>query len=222
MPLVLACTVLSATLPVTATAADAVISHQAATWDPIHFKPAIDNATNEQCLACHQEILDRKVRKASPAGVTASEALAWYQTLDTYQGEQDSFHRRHLVTDYAKQVMNLRCNTCHQGNDPRDETANSSATGSANLTQRKMVAAEVCLMCHGQFATEAMSLPDNWPTVRDGFNNDCLICHVGILTERHKSSFLNADAIEAAGKRSGDACYGCHGGRAWYRIVYPY
>lgn len=222
LPLTLACTVLSATLPVIAAAADVVINHQSARWDPIHFKPAIDNATNEQCLACHQEILDRKVRKASPAGVTASEALAWYQTLDTYQGEQDTFHRRHLVADYAKQVMDLNCNTCHQGNDPREETANSSATGSADLTQRKMVAPEVCLMCHGQFAKKAMSLPDDWPVVRDSFKNDCLICHVGILTKRHKSSFLNADAIEAAGKRSGDACYGCHGGRAWYRIVYPY
>ena len=67
-------------------------------WDPIHFKPAIDDATDEQCLACHQEILDRKVLEQSPAGVNASETLAWYQTLDTYKGAQDTFHRRHLVT----------------------------------------------------------------------------------------------------------------------------
>ena len=25
-----------------------------------------------------------------------------------------------------------------------------------------------------------------------------------------------------AGKDSADACHGCHGGRAWYRISYPY
>ena len=35
-------------------------------------------------------------------------------------GEQETFHRRHLVTDYAREVMDLRCNTCHQGNDPRE------------------------------------------------------------------------------------------------------
>jgi hypothetical protein len=29
-------------------------------------------------------------------------------------------------------------------------------------------------------------------------------------------------AIEQAGKAGADACYGCHGGRAWYRIAYPY
>lgn len=223
MPLALACSATLGIFPAAAPAADGITkSYQAATWDPIHFKPAIDSATNKQCLACHQEILDRKVRKASPAGVTANEALAWYQTLDTYQGGEDTFHRRHLVDDYAKQVMDLRCNTCHQGNDPREETANSSATGSPYLTQRKMVSPQTCLMCHGQFPYKVMSLPGNWPTVRDGFNNDCLVCHVAIRTDRHKSSFLKADAIEAAGKKSGDVCYGCHGGRAWYRIPYPY
>jgi len=34
-------------------------------WDPIHFRPNIDRATNEQCLACHKEILTRKPRKVS-------------------------------------------------------------------------------------------------------------------------------------------------------------
>ena len=29
-------------------------------------------------------------------------------------------------------------------------------------------------------------------------------------------------AVEAAGQKNGDVCYGCHGGRAWYRIAYPY
>ncbi len=30
-------------------------------------------------------------------------------------------------------------------------------------------------------------------------------------------------AIEARAKKgSSDLCYGCHGGRAWYRISYPY
>ena len=75
--------------------------YQAARWDPIHFEPAIDSATDKQCLSCHQEILERRVLPQSPAGVAASESLAWYQTLSTYQGEQETFHRRHLVTPLA-------------------------------------------------------------------------------------------------------------------------
>ena len=33
---------------------------------------------------------------------------------------------------------------------------------------------------------------------------------------------LNPKAIEDAGAKSGDACFGCHGGRPWYRLTYPY
>ena len=32
--------------------------HWRATYDPLHFKPAIDTATDAQCLACHREVLD--------------------------------------------------------------------------------------------------------------------------------------------------------------------
>lgn len=194
----------------------------AAKWDPIHFKPAIDQAKDEQCLACHQEILERRVRKASPAGVKASETLAWYQTLSTYQGEQDTFHRRHLLGDYAKQVMDLKCNTCHQGNDPREETANSSATGDPTLTQRKMVDPKICLMCHGQFPAQYMGIPGGWYQSAKLFNDNCLTCHASIRTHRHKVNFLKAENIEKLGAKNADVCFGCHGGRAWYRISYPY
>ena len=47
-----------------------------ATYDPIHFKPAIETARDEQCLACHREVLDDKVRETSPAGVKASTSKA--------------------------------------------------------------------------------------------------------------------------------------------------
>ena len=30
------------------------------------------------------------------------------------------------------------------------------------------------------------------------------------------------DAIEEMGSKGSDVCYGCHGGRSWYRISYPY
>lgn len=196
--------------------------YQQARWDPIHFKPAIDTATDEQCLACHREILERRVLEASPAGVKASETLAWYQTLDTYQGDQETFHRRHLATDYAKQVMDLRCNTCHQGNDPREETAHSSATGQSDLVQRKQVDPDVCLMCHGKFNYQVMGVPGEWAEHGELFANNCLTCHAVIRTTRHRVNFLKPDAIEEAATKQQDVCYGCHGGRSWYRISYPY
>jgi hypothetical protein len=95
--------------------------HQRAKYHPIHFKPAIDKATNGECLACHQEVLDTPVREKSPAGVEAQTSLAWYQTLATYDGPQMTFHQRHMSSPYAKAVMNLQCTFCHQGNDPREE-----------------------------------------------------------------------------------------------------
>lgn len=194
-----------------------------ARWDPIHFQPAISKATDEQCLACHQEILERKPLKESPAGVKAADALAWYQTLDTYKGSQATFHARHLTEDYAKSVMKLSCNTCHQGNDPRDETSGTSATAQPGLTMRKMVDPYVCAMCHGQFPYQKMGIPGPWLDNSKVFGESCLTCHAAIKTERHKDiPFLKADAIEKAGKEDSDVCYGCHGGRAWYRISFPY
>ena len=38
-----------------------------ATYDPIHFRPAIETARDAQCLACHREVLEDKLRDASPA-----------------------------------------------------------------------------------------------------------------------------------------------------------
>jgi hypothetical protein len=193
-----------------------------ARWDPMHFKPAIDGATDEQCLACHQEVIDRRVLEVSPAGVKASDSLAWYQTLDTYDGAQETFHRRHLVTGYAQQVMQLKCNTCHQGNDPREETANSSATGQSDLIERKHVNPDVCLMCHGQFNYQVMGVPGSWIEHGQLFGDNCLTCHAAIRTNRHQVNFLKPAAIEEAAKQTSDVCYGCHGGRAWYRVNYPY
>lgn len=199
------------------------LSYDAARWDPIHFKPLIEQASDAQCLACHQEILDRRVLSRSPAGLGSDEVLAWYQTLDTYTGEQDTFHRRHLVSDYAREVMDLKCNTCHQGNDPREETANSSATGDAGLIQRKQVDPTICLMCHGAHDAAIMGLPPgDWRETGAAFNNNCLTCHVAIRTHRHQVNFLKPEAIESAAKERVDVCFGCHGGRAWYRTAYPY
>lgn len=198
-----------------------------ATYDPLHFKPAIESATDEQCLTCHREVLDDRVRETSPAGVRADNSKAWYQHLGTYQGKQDSFHRRHMISPLAQTLMKLHCNTCHLGHDPRDEAPGTSATGVPSdetaFTLRKQVNVEqTCLKCHGQMDISVMGLPGPWLKTRGMFGNSCLTCHAAIRTERHQVNYLNAEAIEAAGAADSDACFGCHGGRAWYRLAYPY
>ncbi|MDR2000949.1 MAG: hypothetical protein LBP94_05420 [Zoogloeaceae bacterium] len=199
------------------------MDYQRARWDPLHFSPAIETARNEDCLACHKEILDDKVRKQSPAGVKSANALAWYQTLDTYAGQQETFHWRHLQSPYANSVMQLQCNTCHQGNNPRDRAVNPPDTNFTAFTLRKNVNPDICLMCHGKYPYENMALPLPWTQMRDGLQNNCLTCHMAIRTNRHQVNFLKPEAIEAlAAKEGGDVCYGCHGGRQWYRISYPY
>lgn len=214
------------------TSLKSVTDYQAAKWHPIHFKPAVDKATDEQCLTCHQEVLSTKVRSKSPAGVEAATSIAWYQTLDTYEGAQESFHARHLTTPFAKDVMNLSCNFCHQGHDVREEAPSASATAPpAGFTLRKVVdPSQTCLLCHGAFPSDNMGLEKKpWHVQRADLEsvdapNGCLTCHAEqFRTVRHQVSYLKADAIEANAKNgTSDTCFGCHGGRAWYRISYPY
>lgn len=204
-------------------AADAKkLQYEQARWDPIHFKPAIDSATNDDCLACHQEIMNRKVLAVSPAGLKATDTKAWYQTLSTYEGEQLTFHARHLDSKLAKEVMDLKCNTCHQGNDPREEAYNPPDHSKQGFTLRKAVNPEICLMCHGRNPYKLMGMPSPWAESRELFQNNCMLCHNLIRTTRHQVNFLKADAIEKAGAKDSDVCFGCHGGRQWYRIAYPY
>lgn len=195
-----------------------------ASQHPLHFKPAIDTASDDQCLGCHAEVLEPSVRATSPAGVEARSVKAWYQRTSTYQGEQDTFHRRHRETAMAKALMNLSCNSCHQGHDPRDEAPNSSATGqNTGFTLRKQVDPEaICLRCHGALNWPVMGLPEPWEKSGQAFQGNCLVCHAAIRTNRHQVSYLKADAIESAAKQDPQVCHGCHGGRAWYRISYPY
>lgn len=202
-------------------------SYLQAAYNPLHFRPAIETADDAQCLACHREVLDDKVRTASPAGMRAGLMRVWYQQTPTYEGEQDTFHRRHLATPLAKQLMNLQCNACHLGHDPREEAqgaaADSISQADTAFTLRKQVNPETtCLKCHGQFPWQLMDLPGPWEEHKAAFGNNCQACHAAIRTKRHEVSYLNAAAIEQAGKDGADACYGCHGGRAWYRIAYPY
>ena len=198
-----------------------------AVYDPIHFKPAIDKATNEQCLSCHAEVLSDRVRPVSPAGVKAADSKAWYQVVSTYAGEQDTFHRRHMATDFAKSVMNMKCTTCHQGNDPREEAPGSSATAlpltTTDITLRKHVNPEtVCLLCHGKFPHQVMGLPGDWRDIRESMGNNCMACHQAIRTTRHQVNYLKAAEIEKLGTANSEVCFGCHGGRAWYKISHPY
>lgn len=198
-----------------------------AVYNPLHFRPAIETTSDAQCLACHREVLEDRVRAASPSGLKSETLRAWYQEVTTYTGEQETFHRRHLVTPLAKKLMSLRCNTCHQGHDPREEAqgaaADSARQDDVGFTLRKQVNPETtCLKCHGQFPWQLMGLPGPWEAHKAAFGDNCLTCHAAIRTKRHEVNYLNAAAIEQAGKEGADACYGCHGGRSWYRISYPY
>lgn len=206
-----------------------------AMWTALHFPPAIDSATDEQCLSCHRDVLDRKPRDKSPAGVEAARSLAWYQTLDTYAGEQEGFHYRHIASPLAKDVMKLSCTFCHRGHDPREETTGSSATAAAigskaGFAMRKMVEpTATCLRCHGQFPYENMGLPGPWHEAResfetDGVKNGCLgACHGETFRlNRHQVTYLDGKRIEELAQESSDVCLGCHGGRAWYRNSFPY
>jgi hypothetical protein len=217
----------------------AVADLQRARFDPLHFKPAIDDATDAQCLVCHAEILETVPLEFSPAGVPAATAVAWYQTLDTYAGEQAMFHARHISTPFAQEVMSLGCTFCHQGNDPRQETPSTlleqgrtqiADDGQPAFALRKMVEpTQVCLRCHGTFSYEIMGLAGPWHEERefieDGefVKNGCLTCHADTFrTERHQVTYLHAARIEELAQESSDTCFGCHGGRAWYRIGFPY
>lgn len=211
-----------------------ITDYDRARWHPLHFSPQIEKASDAQCLACHGEIASRNVRTASPAGVKANDVEAWYQTLDTYKGEQATFHQRHMSTPMAKQLMNLSCSFCHKGNDPREEASGSSATTTLSQTgphdlRKMVVTTDTCLRCHGTFPAENMGLDGKWSDLREGLEsaetpNGCLTCHAEqFRTVRHQVTYLKADAIEAAAKAgSSDVCYGCHGGRKWYRTSYPY
>jgi hypothetical protein len=78
-------------------------------------------------------------------------------------------------------------------------------------------------MCHGRHNATIMGVPPgDWRESGQPFNFNCLLCHAGVRTNRHQVNFLKADAIEEAAKDNPDVCFGCHGGRAWYRINYPY
>ena len=154
-------------------------------------------ASDDQCLACHREILTHRPRQTSPAGVSAAKALAWYQTLDTYTGEQATSTSVTCKSAYAKEVMDLKCTTCHQGNDPREEAVSPPTSQPAAFTLRKMVNPNTCLMCHGRMQHEIMGLPSAWPESREMFGNNCLTCHAAIRTVRHQVDYLKAEAIES-------------------------
>jgi cytochrome c peroxidase len=210
--------------------------YETAIYHPIHFPPNIGTSNRADCMTCHQEVLTTKPRVESQAGVKGDNVLAWYQTLDSYEGKQESFHWRHLESPLAKQVMKLECNFCHQGSDPREQSPEftvpkaqqTSNNGQVPFTNRKRVnPSETCLRCHGNFPAENMGVPGPWHEQRadlepEGTPNGCLTCHAGIRTERHNVTYLNKDGIDKAAENSSDVCYGCHGGRAWYRISYPY
>lgn len=200
-------------------------SHIIARMDPLHFKPAIETASNEQCLACHQEILGKKPLDKTLSGVKTVNTRAWYQTVNTYEGEQDSFHRRHLLpaSGSSPVLMKLQCITCHQGHNANKQVSSESHRRYWEPSLLKQVDTDICLMCHGKFDFETMpGVIGPWEQTAVTFNNDCMVCHKIFRTNAHNVNYLNKDVIEQAGTKNGEVCFGCHGGRSWYRIAYPY
>jgi hypothetical protein len=129
----------------------------------------------------------------------------------------------------AKELMNLRCNTCHEGHDPREEApgffGTSTPQATTDFTLRKQVNPETtCLKCHGQMNWQVMGLPGALAREQGHVRRFLPDLPCGHSHQRrHQVTYLNAEAIEAAaGQNNADVCYGCHGGRAWYRIAYPY
>jgi hypothetical protein len=81
--------------------------------------------------------------------VRAADSLAWYQLTSTYSGEQDSFHRRHLVTPMAKQLMNLNATpvikATTRAKKPRALGDGATPQADAGFTLRKQVNPETDL-----------------------------------------------------------------------------
>lgn len=194
--------------------------YRGARLHPIHFRPQIQTSGDGECLQCHSEILKNSVLERTPSGLSGKELRSWYQNTSTYEGGQSTFHVRHLTGPLAKRILNFQCKDCHLGSDPFNE---ADVPKKGDFTLRKSVnVQETCLKCHGTFPYEKMNLSGNWESVKESVGGNCLVCHSGIRTDRHNADYLQKEEIEKAAKENPDVCYGCHGGRAWYRISYDY
>lgn len=203
------------------------LNYEQARYHPIHFQPRIMNAKDSECLACHAEVLKPSVREQSPSGLDAKASKAWYQELSTYQGDQQTFHQRHLTSEYSQKVMKLACNFCHTGSDPREETTwldPVANTPSMAFSMRKMVnVEETCLRCHGAFPSTIMGLTE-WVDIAEGMGpQGCQTCHAQLFrTVRHQVNYLHPAEIEKLAEKDTNVCFGCHGGRQWYQTSYAY
>lgn len=203
----------------TAETADPGFDPRKAQWNDVHFPPQVDQVPDQTCASCHRALLTQAVREASPAGLSRDDAAAWYQSLNTYAGPQLTFHERHLTAPYAREVLRMACRDCHRGHDPR-ERAVIPDSPERPLALRKRVHPGICLRCHGQFPDHQPLLGNDWRAERADFDNDCRVCHAADRARRHTSPWLDAARIESLAIGNGDVCYGCHGGRAWYRVAY--
>jgi hypothetical protein len=185
-------------------------------WERSHFPPGEDSLDG-RCLGCHADVLEQAPRRAMPAGALPEGLLPPYQRLATYDGGQASFHWRHRRSSYAQSVMRMRCQSCHRGRDPRLPEVHRHER-EFPVALRKRVHPNLCVNCHGRFPDHRAAFDGDWPAVRQRFDGNCLVCHEGDSARRHHNPLLDREAVEAQARDSGDVCYGCHGGRAWYRV----
>lgn len=169
-----------------------------------------------RCRVCHGQLLVAP-RAESPAGLASDDAMAAYQRLTTYAGGQENFHWRHRDSPYARQMMRIQCQDCHPGRDPRQPALARDDPRHPRML-RKQVDPVLCVNCHGRFPDHRTAFAGNWMQARAAFAGNCLVCHAADAGRRHASTLLAGAEIERQGAASGDVCYGCHGGRAWYAV----
>jgi hypothetical protein len=178
-----------------------------ASYSPLHFKPAIDTATDAQCLACHKEVLEDKPRVASPAGVRAADSIAWYQRTSTYSGEQDSFPSPAPGDADGAGLDEPALHHLPSGPGPArgsagllgdgDAPDRSPASPCASRSIRKPPASSATASFRPR---RSWACPARGPRSRTCSRTTAWRCHAAIRTNRHQVSYLNADAIEAAAR----------------------
>lgn len=87
--------------------------------------------------------------------------------MSTYQGAQDTFHRRHLTTEYATKVMQMRCTTCHEGS-PRatKPPTRPPTTRTVALTLQNGQPRDFLSQVPREDDHEIMGLPGPWNEVK--------------------------------------------------------
>jgi hypothetical protein len=155
-----------------------------ASYSPLHFKPAIESATDAQCLACHKEVLDDNPALASPAGLRAADSLAWYQQTEHLQRRAGQLPSPPSGDADGEAVDEPQLHHLPPGPGPARRSP--GLLGDGNAANRCRIHAAQA----GQSRDDLPQVPrpvsrqgDHGPAgavageAKDMFQNDCLGCH---------------------------------------------